>query len=110
MNKYGARKTEIDGIVFDSGREARRYSQLKLMERAGEIRDLKLQVKYNLIPRQNKPDGKIIERPVDYIADFVYKDAAGNTVVEDAKGRKTKEYIIKRKLMLYVHGIRVQEV
>ena len=110
MNKYGARKTTIDGIVFDSQREARRYSYLYLLRRAGEISDLRLQVKYNLIPSQKDARGKTLERPVDYIADFVYKDAAGNTIVEDAKGKKTKDYIIKRKLMLYVHGIRVQEV
>lgn len=110
MNKYGARKTMIDGHEFHSCYEGRRYSELKLLLQAGEINDLRLQVKYNLIPSQKDARGKTLERPVDYIADFVYKDADGNTVVEDAKGKKTKDYIIKRKLMLYVHGIRVQEV
>ena len=110
MNKYHAKKVEHEGIVFDSRREFRRYVELRLMCNAGMISDLRLQVKYNLIPGQKDARGKTLERPVDYIADFVYKDAAGNTIVEDAKGKKTKDYIIKRKLMLYVYGIRVQEV
>lgn len=88
--------------------------------RAGEISDLRRQVPYNLIPPQREPDtvgarggvkpGRLIERGVDYIADFVYRDKAGNIVVEDAKGVRTKEYIIKRKLMLWVNGIRIKEV
>ena len=103
-NKYGARKTVLDGMEFDSVREARRYRELKLMERAGEITDLRTQVRYELIPKQGK------ERPVVYIADFVYKDKTGGTVVEDTKGYRTKEYIIKRKLMLWRYAIRITEV
>ena len=110
MNKYHARKVTLDGITFDSHREARRYTELKLLERAGEISDLQLQVKYELIPRQVDKDCKLLERPISYIADFVYRDADGNYIIEDAKGKKTKEYIIKRKLMLYIRGIRVKEV
>lgn len=119
-SKYGANKAVVDGITFDSRREARRYSELKLLERAGEISDLELQVKFVLIPAQKEPDrigarggiikGKTIERECCYIADFVYKDKSGVQVVEDAKGMKTEVYKIKRKLMLFVHGIQIKEV
>ena len=99
-----------DGIEHDSQAEAKRWIQLKLLERAGEIKDLQRQVKYLLIPTQ-KDGGKVIERECSYIADFVYTDVkTGNTVVEDTKGVRTKDYIIKRKLMLYVHNIKVKEV
>ena len=110
-SKYGARKTELDGMVFDSNHEARRYAYLKTLERAGEISGLERQVKYILVPAQAGGDGKIVERAVIYVADFVYRDAhSGETVVEDAKGMRTRDYIIKRKLMRYVHGIRIREV
>lgn len=125
MNKYHNRKTiTSDGIVHDSQKEANRWCELKLLERAGKITDLKRQVEYELIPDQyatyerygkngNKlKDGiKLIERRCVYVADFVYTDlATGQTVVEDTKGVRTKEYIIKRKLMLAVHKIRVTEI
>ena len=103
MSKYGAVKTIIDGIQFDSKREAQRYSELKLLERAGVIQNLRLQVKFELIPKQQG------ERACTYIADFVYEEN-GQTVVEDAKGMKTKDYIIKRKLMLWMHGIKIREI
>ena len=120
-SKYGANKTEVDGITFDSRKEARRYAQLKLMERAGAISDLQLQVKFILIPAQREPDktgkrggvikGKTIERECSYIADFVYIDTStGKTVIEDAKGMKTEVYKIKKKLMLYVYGVQIKEV
>lgn len=111
MPKYGNRKVIHDGIEFDSMKEAHRYCELKLMQRAGVISDLQLQVSFEVIPAQKVefPDGVVKERAVNYIADFVYKQN-GQTVVEDTKGMRTKEYIIKRKLMLYVHGIRVVEV
>lgn len=109
MSKYRAKKTEVDGIVFDSKKEAKRYQELKLFERAGVISDLQRQVKFELIPSQ-KIDGKVAERACSYVADFVYKDKEGNTIVEDTKGVKTKDYIIKRKLMLWIHGIRIKEV
>lgn len=97
---------------------------LKLLERAGEIRDLQRQVEYELIPAQYETyeryskkgkrlkDGvKLIEKRCCYVADFVYTDVkTGQTVVEDTKGVRTKEYVIKRKLMLYIHKIRVREV
>lgn len=104
-NKYHASKTEIDGIRFDSRKEAARYSELKLLERAGEIRDLQLQVPFELIPKQEG------ERACTYVADFVYHMTdTGKMVVEDAKGMRTDVYKIKRKLMLWRHGIRIREV
>ena len=108
-SKYKAKKTEVDGIVFDSKKEAKRYQELILLERAGVISDLQRQVKFVLIPVQ-RINGKVIERECSYVADFVYKDKEENTIVEDTKGVKTKDYIIKRKLMLWVHGIRIKEV
>ena len=118
-SKYGAKKTTVGGIEFDSKKEGRRYSVLRILEKAGKITNLQRQVKYVLIPAQREPDivgpkggrklGKIIEREVAYIADFVYRED-GRTIVEDTKGFRTKEYIIKRKLMLWVHGIRIKEI
>lgn len=108
MNKYGNRKVIYNGIEFDSMKEAYRYAELMLMVRAGVISDLRLQVSFELIPAQ-RIDGKVVERAVNYVADFVYKQN-GQTVVEDTKGYKTSEYIMKRKMMLYFHGIRIMEV
>jgi hypothetical protein len=110
MSKYGNRKTEIDGIVFDSQKEAQRYAELRLLERAGEIQNLQRQVPFVLIPKQVR-DGKTIERPVVYKADFVYTEK-GEEVVEDVKSQatKTKEYILKRKLLLWQYGIQIKEV
>lgn len=110
MAKYHNRKITRDGETFDSVKEYRRWCELKLMERAGVIKDLKRQVKFELIPSQrDSKTKKVIERACDYVADFVYwKDH--QFVVEDTKGFKTKDYIIKRKLMLWLHGIRIQEV
>lgn len=107
-SKYGNRKVALDGMKFDSAHEANRYQQLKLLERAGRIANLRSQVPFELIPAQ-RVDGKVVERNVKYIADFTYtKD--GRLIVEDAKGFRTAEYKLKRKLMLYFHGIRIQEV
>ena len=108
MRKYGNRKITKDGITFDSMKEYKRFCELSLLEKAGEITDLQRQVKFMLIPSQ-KIDGKVVERPVNYIADFVYWEN-GQMVVEDTKGFKTKDYILKRKMMLHVHGIRIREV
>lgn len=123
--KYNATKITADGHTFDSKHEYQRYCELKLLERGGVISDLQMQVKFVLIPSQYEPDtvkvlksgkekvvkGKLIERECSYIADFVYQ-YNGKTVVEDAKSpiTRTKEYIIKRKLMLERHNIRIQEV
>lgn len=118
MNKYGNQKTKAAGLTFDSKRERNRWNALCLMEKAGVITNLRRQVKYPLIPIQREPDiigprggikpGKVIEYPCSYIADFVY-ERDGETVVEDSKGHRTAEYIIKRKLMLWIHGIRILE-
>lgn len=110
MNKYGNRKTTLDGITFDSAKEANRYAELKLLERAGEISNLQLQRPFVLIGAQKDENGKVIERPLKYIADFVYKDKDGKTVIEDAKGMRTDVYKIKRKLMLSIYGYRIKEV
>lgn len=107
-NKYNNRVVQRDGMTFDSVKEYRRYCELALLERAGQITDLQRQVKFELIPSQ-KIDGKVVEYPCSYVADFVYMEN-GKKVVEDTKGYKTKDYIIKRKLMLREHGIRIQEI
>ncbi|SFG65344.1 DUF1064 domain-containing protein [Lachnobacterium bovis] len=118
-SKYHAKKVVIDGITFDSKKEGKRYKQLVEMQEKGEISNLQRQVKYLLIPAQREPNtigprggikkGKLLERECSYIADFVY-DMNGSKVVEDTKGMRTTEYIIKRKLMLYVHKIKIKEV
>lgn len=107
-NKYKNIKVFLDGHTFDSKKEAKRYYELRLLEKAGEITDLQTQVKFVLIPSQ-RIDGKVVERECAYKADFVYKEN-GKTVVEDTKGFKTKDYVIKRKMMLFVYGIRIKEV
>ncbi len=104
MAKYNNRMTVVDGVTFDSIREACRWQELRLMEKAGEILELERQVSYELIPKQKG------ERSVSYIADFRYKERDGKVVVEDAKGMRTPVFIIKKKLMLWVHGIRIVEV
>lgn len=108
--KYNNQKITVDGQKFDSKKEASRYRELRLLEKAGEIKDLRTQVKFKLIPAQrDEATGKVIERECSYKADFVYEED-GKTVVEDVKGFLTKEYIIKRKLMLWRYGIRIREV
>ena len=124
-SKYGNRKVVADGIVFDSIKEKRRWDELKLAEAAGAIGDLRRQVRFELIPAQREPDtrgpkggvikGRLIERKVEYVADFVYIDLqTGEKVVEDVKGmREGTAYAvfkIKRKLMLERFGIRVKEI
>lgn len=119
MSKYQNKKVTKDGMTFDSLKEYRRFCELRLLERAGKITNLQRQMTYLLIPCQYEPDtigkrggvkrGKMLEREVSYIADFVYTED-GKQIVEDTKGFKTKDYIIKRKLMLWVHGIRIKEV
>ena len=108
MSKYGSRKITVDGMTFDSRKEYLRFCELSLLEKAGVVTGLKRQVRFELIPSQ-KMNGKVVERPVHYVADFVYQEN-GQTVVEDTKGFKTKDYILKRKMMLHIHGIRIREV
>lgn len=107
--KYGNRKTEAHGQRFDSKAEAARYGLLLMLERAGDIRDLERQVKFELIPKCGD------ERACSYVADFVYSwrdpiTREWSTIVEDVKGMRTPDYVIKRKLMLQKHGIRICEV
>ena len=122
--KYNNRRFYVNGIAFDSQREGLRYRDLKLLEDAGEISGLRRQVAFELIPVQREPDqvgprggvkkGAILERAVEYVADFVYQDRDGKTVVEDVKGYKGGEayklFSLKRKMMLFFLGIRVKEV
>ena len=110
FSKYHAKKTVVDGITFDSKRESMRYRELKLLEKAGQIKDLKLQVPFELLPSCPGPEGKKL-RVMKYIADFTYTDAStGKTVVEDSKGFLTKEYKIKKRLMWQLLGINIIEV
>ena len=130
-NKFGAKKVKdpFTGELFDSKAEHRRWCELRLLERAGKISGLKRQVSFELIPAQREKStevyragpqkglpkpGAVIEQAVKYVADFVYCDADGNTVVEDTKGCKKGAaydlFVIKRKLFLQRYGIKVQEV
>ena len=131
MSKYGSRKITRDGMTFDSLKEYRRFCELRLLEKAGQVKDLQRQVKFVLIPQQKETvvryskktgkrlqdDYRVIEREVAFIADFVYKIPVDSTddvilwrtVVEDTKGFRTADYILKRKMMLYFHGIRIKE-
>lgn len=107
-SKYHARKTVVDGITFDSKKEAKRYAELKLLERAGFIRDLKRQVRFELIPSFDV-DGKHY-RPTLYIADFVYTDCkTGAEVVEDCKGYRTDVYRLKAKMFAHKFGVSILE-
>lgn len=113
MSKYRNRKVETPDGTFDSVKEFSRWQELKLLQRAGEIHDLQRQVPFVLIPTQKDEHGKVVERELKYIADFVYlaNDGTGwRRVVEDVKGLKTEVYRIKKKMMLYRLGIRIQEV
>ena len=102
MNKYHARAVRVDGIWFPSQKEAYRYLELKLLERAGVIQDLRLQVPFVLLPKSK------YGRAVTYKADFVYIED-GKQVVEDAKGYRTDLYKLKRRLMLELLGIKIRE-
>lgn len=105
-NKFNAKKTTVDGIEFDSAREAKRYTRLRALEEEGEIRHLRLQVPFELVPSFDCDGVKY--REMRYVADFVYvRD--GKVVVEDCKGFKTPEYKLKKKLMAYVNHINIEE-
>lgn len=101
--KYGNEKQVLDGLTFDSKKEARRYQHLKALQAIGTIKDLDLQVRFRI-----EVNGAHI---CDYIVDFVYVRCATNErVVEDVKGHRTSEYKLKKKLVAAVHGIEIQEV
>lgn len=130
-NKLNAKRVEFDGFTFGSKKEAHRWAELKLLERSGHISDLQRQVSFELVPAQyetietgefykkgpKKGQPKLkkvcIEQSVNYVADFVYTEN-GKKIVEDTKGCKDgityNYFVLKRKLMLYVHGIRIREV
>lgn len=110
-NKYKAKKAVVDGIVFDSRKEAKRYTELKKLEEMGSIRDLSLQVQFELIPSfEIVIDGKKRKRrAMRYICDFVY-EVNGTTIYEDVKGRKTDVYAIKKKLFEYRYHETIREV
>lgn len=105
-SKYHAKKTVVDGIEFDSAKEAKRFTKLREMQEAGRIQGLRLQVPYEILP-SFECDG-VKYRGMKYVADFVYyRD--GKVVVEDCKGFKTAEYKMKRKLMAYINHINIEE-
>lgn len=119
--KYGNKKVEHKGLVFDSKKERNRYVTLLNLERAGLIKDLRRQVPFEIVPavyvqeeRQLKTKVKIVERCVQraahYVADFVYNDMEGNVIVEDTKGYRTSEYLLKKKMMRAFLGIEIKEV
>lgn len=120
--KYNNKSLSYNGETFDSKKEFNRWQELLLLQSAGYIKNIERQVHFELIPNQymqvektlksgkTKIENKLIERKCEYIADFVYEDKNGNLVVEDTKGFRTKEYIIKRKLMLFIHKIKIQEL
>ena len=123
---YNIKTKTTDGLVFDSHKEAQRWEQLLLLQKAGKIVELQRQVEFELLPAQYetiarygkngkrlKDHTKLLERKVCYIADFVYTDAeTGERIIEDTKSEatRTKDFVIKRKLMLLIHGIKVREV
>lgn len=106
QSKYKNKKVVVDGIKFDSKKEAGRYRILKLMEKVGEIEDLQLQVKFELQPKYEIGGKKI--REISYIADFVYTEN-GSEIVEDCKGMKTEVYKIKKKMFEYKYKIEIRE-
>lgn len=107
MRKYGNKKVTVGGMQFDSKKEAKRYFYLLGLQEAEQISNLQTQVKFELVPKQKG------ERAVFYVADFVYQKN-GQTIIEDVKGYKGggaySVFVIKRKLMLYKHGISIQEI
>lgn len=109
-NKYHASKTVVDGIEFDSKKEAKRWTQLNQLQEAGRIHELKRQASFELIPAFELNGKKY--RPTTYIADFTYVDGEGNQVVEDVKSpsTRTRTYMLKKKLMAYVQHIEIKEV
>lgn len=120
-NKYHAKKVNICGIDFDSKKEGMHWLLLKDKERSGEISNLRRQVPFELLPAiyedevvhlktKDKTVTKLVQRPVTYIADFVYVDKDGNTQVEDTKGFKTPEFILKKKMMRSLLNIEVIEI
>ena len=122
MSKYNSKKVIVDDIKFDFRKEANRWFELRMLERAGKISNLQRQYKFVLIPTQIEQyerygktgkrllDGqRVIEKECAYYADFVYYED-GKLVAEDVKGFRTEVYKIKRKMMLEKYGIRIKEI
>jgi hypothetical protein len=116
VSKYKAKRTEVDGITFASQKEARRYQELKLLERAGEIMNLRLQVPYELqAPRIYVGGIEGLKTPRlpavlgKYVADFTYHDRRTGYVVEDVKGFKTPLYRWKKKHVEAQYGFQIRE-
>lgn len=120
-NKYHAKKVNICGIEFDSKKEGMRWLLLKDMERTGEISDLRRQVPFELLPAiyrdevvhlktKDKVERRLVQRAVHYVADFVYTDKEGKRHVEDTKGLRLPDYILKKKMMLALKGIEIKEI
>lgn len=119
-SKYRNEKVKVNGLVFDSQKEYRRYLQLGMMQKTGIISDLERQVSYTLVDtiwqpvigKKGQPlkRQKCVQKSITYVADFRYKDENGNTVVEDVKGMLTEVYRIKKKLLRSLFGIEIKEV
>lgn len=109
-NKYGATRVQMDGFTFASKAESRRYIELKALEAAGRITDLKLQPVFVLAPRVKYTGAARATPPLRYVADFSYVDHLGRRIIQDVKGKTTDAYRIKKHLMLAVLGIEVTEV
>ena len=107
-SKYGAIRTTIDGITFASKAEARRYSELQILLKSGEITDLKLQPKYPLVFIPSK--GRDSVNVGSYIADFWYRKRNKDAVTEDVKGMLTPVYRLKKKMVEAIYGITIVEV
>lgn len=111
ISKYRSQKTEINGIVFDSKKEAKRYEELLLLLKSGEIKDLRLQVEFTLQEAYTTYTGQRV-RAIRYKADFSYIDKDGQRVVEDVKSKvtKTQVYAVKKKLLIEKYGVRIVEI
>jgi len=121
-NKYRNKKVELDGIIFDSKKESGVYLDLKAQKAAGEIKDFKMQVPFELVPKQTETitvmnkrglpvqKERVVEHPVKYVADFVVYHHDGEVTVIDVKGLRLADYRIKRKLLRAVHGIAIKEI
>ena len=109
QSKYKNKKVEYNGIKFDSQKERNYYIKLKLLEEKGKIKDLKLQVKYELQPKFQI--GNKTYQKITYKADFSYISIDDNKLhVVDVKGFKTKEYLLKKKILAYKYGIEIEEI
>jgi len=109
LSKYNATRTKVDGIVFASKKEARRYSELRLLEKIGQVLDLELQPRFPVYIAPLRETGAV--RVFTYIADFRYKDKdTGRIVIEDVKGVKTQVYKLKKRCVQAYYGIRISEV